>query len=193
MSKYILNTLKKAKIANQIISIHSDPSEQSKCSVGFVDQIKSGWVRLRAISPEGEEAGYEIRPLEEIFRIDINSDYENKIDFLRNNYKDIFEEVELSLPIEKGNIIFTTLKEAQQKHLVVILWTEDEFDSVIGYVENLEQDSVRILSIDDFGREDGFIILDLTKVTSVDCNSRKCQIIKFLNRNWGRSNNKGDG
>jgi hypothetical protein len=166
-----------------MVSIHTNPSDQSRFIIGFVDQIDDTWARLRSLSIRGKDDGYEIISLKKIFRISINGRYEHKINFINNNRKQVFKEVELSLPIETDNVLYATLHEAHQKELIVMLWTEDEFDSVIGYVDSLDQDMVRILAVNDYGQEDGFIVLDLTEVRSIDCNSLKCQIIKFLHKN----------
>lgn len=183
MNKYILETLKKAKEHNEIVSIHVDPLNQADCDIGYVDEISDSWVRIRAISREGYNGGYFISSLEKIFRIGIHDSYVKKIEFIKNNIMDVFKAVEFLLPIEENNIIYTTLKEAQQKELIVTLWTEDDGDSVIGYVDDFNEDTVKILVIDDFGEEDGFIVIALSEVVNIACNDRKCQVIKFLNKN----------
>lgn len=181
MNSDIRLALKKAKRSGHIVSVHSDPSNQASCAVGYVDQIDDTWIRLKAISIDGENAGYEIRSLDDIFRIDINGAYEKKIGYLRKNTGKIFREVDLSAPIETDGILLSTLKEAQKKKMVITIWTEDEDDSIVGSIDHINENTVKILSIDDYGKEDGFILISIDEIVSVDCNSRKCQIIKFLN------------
>ena len=90
MRKYIIGVLKKAMPTHQLVGIHLDPSNMSSCSVGYVDAIDDTKVRLQAISSEGENAGYEIRLLNEIYRVDVNTFYLRKFDFLHKNCGQIF-------------------------------------------------------------------------------------------------------
>jgi len=181
MNNNIVLALRKAKKNNHIVSLHSDPFDQSKCTVGYVDQIDDIWIRIKAISTEGENAGYEIRLLANIFRIDVNGAYEKKIEYLRKNTGNIFRKVDLVSTIEENGILLATLKEAQERKMVITLWTKDENDSIIGLIDQVNDNTVKILSIDDYGREDGFILICISEIDSVDCDSRKCQIIRFLN------------
>ncbi|OQY56746.1 MAG: hypothetical protein DRR08_00395 [Candidatus Parabeggiatoa sp. nov. 2] len=161
MRKDIKGVLKEAMPTHQLVGIHLDPSNMSSCSVGYVDAIDNTKVRLRAISHEGENAGYEIRLLNEIYRVDVNTFYLRKIDFLHKNRGQIVSETELIQPAENSDILFSTLREAKDKRVIVILWTEDRDDSIIGYVESLTSQTVQILSIDDYGRNDGFVVINI--------------------------------
>jgi hypothetical protein len=187
MDNSVVDTLKKARLAEEVVAIYTDISEPDKFSAGFVDQIDDTWIRLRSISSEGEDDGYEVRALKDIFKIAINGRYEQKIDFISNNREDVFKNVELDHSVEMG-VAVATLKEAQEKELIANFWmrAEGAFHSVTGYVDNLDQDIVRILEVDNYGQEDGVLLLDLNQVVGVSCNDLRCQMIKFLNKNWRR-------
>lgn len=47
-------------------------------------------------------------------------------------------------------------------------------------MESLTPQTVQILSIDDYGREDGFVVININEIVSADCNARKEQILRFL-------------
>ena len=186
MTNLIKASLEEAKNTKEIVSIHLDPANQSECSVGFVEQLSNSEIRLLSISREGEEAGHEVRQLKDIYRVDIGGKYEKKIGFLNSKYEDIFCTTTLGEPEQDTALILATLKEAKEKELIVVLWTEDPDDSVIGYIKNITSDGVKILSVDDYGDEDGTIVLELEKITAMDCSSRKAQVIRFLNKNRSR-------
>ena len=181
MDNHILTILKEARESNQIVSIHSNPANQAVCTTGVVDYITDSMVRLKLISPGGEPDGYKVRLLKNVFRIDVYSEYEKKIAFLNKNYNEILNEVKLVDPIENNNLIYSTLKESKQKKLIIVIWTDDEEDSIIGYIDDLNVETVKIVSINDYGQEDGIIILKIDEIREIDCNSYKCQILKYLN------------
>jgi len=188
MRKNIKGVLKEAMSTQQLVSIHLEPSNMSSCSVGYVDALDNTKIRLQAISLEGENAGYEIRQLDEIYRVDTDTFYLRKIGFLHKNRGKIFSDIDLVHPGDNSDILFSTLREAKDKKVLVIfviLWTCDPDDSIIGYVESITPETVQILSIDDYGRNDGFIVVNLKEIIAADCNARKEQIIGFLHRKIG--------
>lgn len=192
MSNDILACLKNAKRNGHVVSLHSDPTNQSRCVVGYIDQIDDAWIRLKAISPEGENAGYEVRPLDAIFRVDVNGIYENKIEYLLQNIDNIYQKNDLTYSVGIDGILITTLKEAKEKKLIVTLWTEDEDDSIIGLIDKVNESTVNILSIDDYGKKDGLILITIDEIVSIDCDNRQSQIIKFLSekKDWNKKKEK---
>jgi pimeloyl-CoA synthetase len=181
MNKYVVDTLKEAKDNNKMVSIHTNPFNQSKCNVGYVDEVNGSWVRIRSVSPEGEDDGCMVISVENIYRIGIDSKYTKKVELIKKNLPNVFKAIDFSLPME-SNIVYTTLKEAQKKELVVILWTQDERDSIIGYVKEFDLDTVKILSLDEFGENEGLDVVSLDEIIDIACNDRKCQMVKFLNK-----------
>lgn len=97
MRKDITGTLKKALLNHQLVGIYLDPSNMSSCSVGYVDTVDDTLVRLRLVSPEGKSAGYGIRLLKEIYRVDVDTFYLRKIEFIHQNRDNIHYEAELIL------------------------------------------------------------------------------------------------
>ena len=102
------------------------------------------------------------------------------MELLKNNFGNIYFESKLSNAIEDDDLILTTLKEAKDKNLIVEVWTEDQDNSIIGYVESASTKEVRILSIDEYGQEDGFILITFASIADIDCDTRKCQQMKYL-------------
>jgi hypothetical protein len=179
MRKDITSTLKGALLNHQLVALHLDPSNMSLCLMGYVDAIDNTLVRLRIVSSEGKSAGYGIRFIREIYRVDVDTFYLKKIEFLyQNRDNNIFSEVELITP--NSDILFSTFRKAKDKRVIVVLWTEDEDDSIIGYVESITPKTVQILSIDDYGQEEGFIVINISEIVAVNCNGRKEQILRFL-------------
>jgi len=177
----IREILEKIKSTNEIVSIHYDPFNMSSCSVGLVEAIDENFVRLKALSTHGQDAGYEVRRINEIFKIEIGGYYEKKIAFLNNNIGKVFSEKQLGLPYNEETILMGCLKQAMIHHLIVVVWCEDSEDSIIGYVKQIAKDSICFLSIDDYGKPDGEIFLKKSSIKYMDCNSTKAQVILFLN------------
>ena len=146
----------------------------------YIDLITDKEVRLRSISSDGEDDGYEIRRLKEIFRVDYDGKYENKIKFLNNSQGKIFRYFKLAKKIENNNIFLTTLRGAKQNNLGVTLWLKDNDNSVAGYIKSINLTSITLSLVDDYGQEDGLITLNLKEITAMSCNTRYEQKFMFL-------------
>ncbi|MGH8538645.1 MAG: hypothetical protein ACREXM_19940 [Gammaproteobacteria bacterium] len=179
MSTSIYGVLKKVAKEQTLVSIHTNPDNWSSCSVGYVHSISRTHVRLRAVNRDGEDAGYEVRKLEEIFKIDFGGKYEHKLEHLRGNQENIFQEVALRKDKDQ-DLILGTLKQAKDLDLVVVIWGHDPDDSLIGFVEYVDNNGARIRVLDDFGMEDGYSTIKSSEITAVDCNARSEQVLKFL-------------
>lgn len=169
--------------SGKLVSLHYDPRNMSACSVGYVDALDQEYVRLKAISSYGSDAGYEIRRIDEIFKVDIDGAYEKKLSFLRMNAQSIFDDQTLPPPADKQkSLLDASLEQAMALRLITVVWCADSADSIIGYVKAMISDSITIESIDEMGRPDGEVLLAKNTIESIDCNSNKCQVISFLNK-----------
>ncbi|WP_339717285.1 hypothetical protein [uncultured Sneathiella sp.] len=164
---------------NELISVYVDPDDWGRFSVGYVDKVTETHVRLRAISPFGEDAGFEIRPLSEISKIERDGKYEAKIENLRHNRGHVFTEINPDSQ-SSGNLIEDTLKQSHRDRAVIVLWGHDPDDSLTGYVEALGTEIVSIRLINEFGENDGVATMKLDEITSIDFNTRDEQVRKFL-------------
>ncbi|MGQ0593134.1 MAG: hypothetical protein ACT4QB_10925 [Gammaproteobacteria bacterium] len=179
MSTSIYDVLRTVAKEQTLVSIHTNPDNWSSCSVGYVHSISRRHVRLRAVNRYGEDAGYEVRKLEEIFKIDFGGKYEHKVEHLRRNQENILHEVTLGKG--KGqDLILGTLKQAQDLDLVVVIWGHDPGDSLVGFVEYVDDNGARIRVLDEFGMEDGYSTIKSSEITAVDCNTRSEQVLRFL-------------
>ena len=185
MENLFMLTLQDAQQRGVIVSLHTDVSDSSACSVGYVEQLSDCDVRLRAISPEGLPGGYEIRSLEDVYRVDIDGLYEKNIHFLSRHQGKIFQDAHCESAAEGESLLLSTLHDAaQHARKIVVLWTQDREDSIVGYVEDVHDETVKMLSIDEYGREDGMILVDVRALVSMDYNSTQCQVLEYVHDHW---------
>ena len=178
-TKRILEEAQKQKM---VVSIFSDCYDQSSCSVGLVENVTNNDVRLNSISPDGEFAGKEVRPLEAICRIDYGGLYEKKIELLWKNRGNVYKEFSFESSTDES-LIIDTIKRAKTESFVVELWTDDKDNSILGYIEDVKEDFIKILSIDEYGRSNGIVYLKTQAVLGVDCGTIRCQKFDFLYKN----------
>lgn len=177
--------LETASSDNTLVSIYVDSDDWGNYSVGYVDLVTSTHVRLRAISKYGEAAGFEVRPLSEIVKVEYDGKYERKIEVLIKNQGQIFNEIAISNETS-GDLVRDALQQSLDDSVVVVAWGNDPDDSVVGYVEKIEPEFVTFRLINGFGEDDGFSIIDISEVSSIDFNTQSEQVRSFLYRNRTR-------
>jgi len=178
----IESILEEAKSKNTLVSVYVDSDDWDQYSVGYVDVITDTHIRLRAISKNGESAGFEIRVLSEIFKVEFGGKYEQKLEKLIDNQGKIFKEIS---PKQDGsdNLIFSALQQSLNESVVIVVWGNDPDDSLVGCVEKLEGDSVSIRLINEFGEDDGLSTIEVDEITSLDFNTQSEQVRNFLYKN----------
>ncbi len=174
--------LESAKLSNTLVSVYIDSDDWDQYSVGFVDMVSETHVRLRAVSKNGEPAGFEIRVLTEIFKIESGGKYESKLEKLSQNQGKVFKEVKPNAE-SSGDLVLDSLQQSLDESIIIVLWGSDPDDSLVGYVEKLDSDLVSLRLINEFGEDDGISTIEIDEITSVDFNTQSEQVRKFLYQN----------
>lgn len=175
----IKNTLKEAKLKQELVSVYTDPDDWTSFSLGYVDLITDDHIRLRSVSKKGASAGYEIRSFSEISKIEIGGKYEKKISVLVKNQGKIFNEIKPQKS-PSGDLILDSLRQSLEESVILVVWGGDPNECLAGYVEKLESNMVSLRLVDDFGEEDGIATISIEDITSLDFNTSEAQMRKFL-------------
>lgn len=176
-------SLEEAMQDKRIVSIYTS-DDWSSYSVGYVVSIDDTHICLESITGSGESIGFEIRSLEEITKVETFGKYEKKIEKLANHQGEIIQAV--TLPPPSRGIIHEILKLALQRKCVITVWADDAEESISGYVSSIENDTITIQAVDEFGDNDGISVVPQGKVTSIDFCTKEEQLREFLNK---KSNN----
>ena len=176
----IENILREAKLNNTLVSIYIDSDDWGQYSVGYVDLVTNDYVRLRAISKNGEPAGFEIRPLAEIFKVEFGGKYESKIEKIFQSHEKVFNEIQPKKRSPENNLVVDTIQQSLTESIVIVIWGKDPDDSLVGYVEKLESNLVSIRLINEFGEDDGLSTINIDEISSIDFNTQSEQIRSYL-------------
>lgn len=178
----IKTTLERAKLSQSLVSVYYDSDDWSHFSVGYVDLVTASHVRLRAVSRYGEPAGFEIRELPEVCKVEQGGKYEKKIEKLVRNKGQVFKEVGLK-DYSASDLFRDALRQSLEDSVIIVVWGNDDDDSSTGYVEDLEAESFTLRLINQFGENDGFATMSIDEIICLDFNTRSEQMRKFLHDN----------
>lgn len=169
----IKSYLKECMEDNKIVSVFSDINEPSKCSAGFICAISTEQVLIKHVTCDGLYDGYRVRKLENIYRVDKDSQYERKLEslyFIKNqSHKDI---------LFKGltgdfNIFQEMLIKSNDIGFPVSIDIDETGSQalIIGLIEEIRGTKVVIKKITEYGEEDGESIILLDDIISLNCDS----------------------
>ena len=175
----MIEILKKLKENQTLVSLHFDEGDPTSVSVGYIIEVTMTHVLLESVSKDGMKIGYYLYEINQLFRIDYDGLYEQKISSLLTKFNGNYQHTKLD-KFESTNLIMELLMFAKNHNLISILWLEDNEDSICGFVDKVENGLITISQIDDFGNRDGTVIIEEKTIETISVNDKKCQILNFL-------------
>jgi len=165
----IVDLMSTARSSRQIVSIYTDPTNWRTCSVGTVLAIDFVFVALHGLDPEGKPDAIVLRRLDEIFRVDIGTEYEQRIASLS-----VKETVNFILPDRK--LLRAVLNLGKELGTMVSVWGSDNEYSADGFVETLKEEIIALVpAIDDSSktRSVGLSVIRFDAISAVDVDIKK--------------------
>ena len=145
--------------------------------VGYVEKFNDTEILIAHISPHGFYDGFILKHIEDIKRIDYDSDYEKKIlrlYKLRGQSHAVIQ----TFDSQDDEIIYSLLDFAKQNDYVVSL--EFTQDSISGFVNGYSDDVVYLDTTNDYGVENGIAIIDINEVLTVAVDTDHEQDLRLL-------------
>ena len=174
----VFEQLGRALRSGRLVSIHSNPDNLDACSVGYVDALTDTHVRLRSVTPGGRLVGYEVRPVEDVVKVEQGGEYLERVARLEEAGA-VFVEVEAPQGA-KADLIRDTVETAmntrQYATLSMPTWTED----LVGKVLAVTDLRVTLQLVDRFGKVEGVENIPWRDIDSVDYGTEEEQITGFL-------------
>lgn len=178
----ILSVLKRSFEKGIIVSVYSNRYEPGASSAGFIDAISEEQFVMKHVTPEGISDGYIIRRMEDVFRIDIEGEYEQRLQLLYTLQKQKHEDFINKLTMQGSNLFKKTLEIAQKKNLMVTICideTEDQ-DSIVGFVKNVNSKEATISRVSFNGLSDGESTFFIEDVVKINCDTVDEKLLKLL-------------
>lgn len=174
MKKEMLENFKKNK---KLVSLYSNVKNKDAFNVGFIVDYDSKFLLLNSISEYGKYDGILLIYIDDIFRIDIDSNYENKLLRLLNN-KEItnYKFKKIGSCIEK---LFNYAKE--NNSIISISFFDSDYKSdVIGKVKSYNTNLVEICCYDEYGKVDGISYINISEINYASLDSLDEKMITNL-------------
>lgn len=146
----LLNELRNNKI---LVSVYTDMNNDEYFAVGYIIALTEKDVLMLNIGLYGEFDGYSVIKIVDIYRIEKESKYINKIRKLCNiNFNEIFK-IDIT-----DDLLMDLLNAAIYRHSIVIFSINNNDNTIMGYVDKVKDNCIYVLQIDEYGEDDGYTI-----------------------------------
>lgn len=160
------------------VAVYTDCEDTGRFSCGYISAVTQDELLLSAVSPAGRYDGFLIVRTEDVFALERDSRYTDKIDRLYRARGQRHPAVEVG---RGESLTAAVLRHAQREHMVVTieLW-DSGLDDVQGFVGTVGDKTVTIRQLDDGGKSGGEIEILPEAITALMCDEENGQALKIL-------------
>lgn len=158
-------------------SVYFSPNNTKSFAFGRILSIDGTNVEIYLVSPNGDFDGILVKPIDDIFRVQNDGQYSDKMTRLMMDYVHEPEKYVLKC----NNLFESVLSFASDNELIVsIELLNSGYDDVIGFVQEIKNGGCVIKQIDEYGAEDGISKMRICDITQVCCDSQDERRIERL-------------
>ena len=178
------NALNNLVDTDQIVSVFCNPDGAYKSCVGYIVAVSDEYFIMKGVSFDGYADGYLLRRFDEIFRLDTNCEYEQRLMYLYGRLKQSHADFDAF----SENLLVDFFMHAKDNRLVVGVGVRDySAKSMYGFVEEIdcENQTLTFIDLNDNGKETGgnyLITFDTVKRASM--NSEDEEKLQLLNQGF---------
>ena len=172
----MLKILSKLCSQHSMVSIYTN-SDTNRFHFGIIIAVNDREIAIHMISPDGEDDGIIVLDVDNVFRVEEKGEYLKKMQKLCST--EVIPTYNLNIiddDIQKSVILYAFNK----KGILSIELLDSGYDDVVGFVESIDESECKIRQIDEYGYEDGFSYVDISKITKVTVMSQSEKRIQKL-------------
>lgn len=150
--------------SNEYCSVYDDIDRPKRFSFGCFIAFDSIHAVLKAYLPNGDFDGFQLIPIDSIFKIE-------KGDIYGKCMKQLIHDDDRTISIDRQQVCHSFLEYCNnESKLISITVSDDEWDAV-GFIDSIEQGTITVRRVDEFGRLDGVAYLREDDITFAQCMS----------------------
>jgi len=164
----ILELLRNFISEKKIVSIFSEPEKTYRFSSGYVVAVTDALVLMALLDPSGKYFGFGTFVSKDIYSIEYDGKYGNKLAILHT----LNERKHADIELLTGDVILDILTFAHNNALIVTIEMHaSELDDYQGFVTGIGDGVLTLKAIDRYGVHDGFAALNIRDITHIFCDT----------------------
>lgn len=184
----MLELLEKLCKEQKYISLYVNANDLESFKYGRILAVNQFFTLIEQISTAGEFDGIILKKTEKIIRIELDSNYNKKMEILMKDNNDDNSFIN-SININRNIDLRVFLLKYAQDHneIISVELADSEYYDIVGNVDKIESSFCSFLQIDDYGNRDGISCVKVDDISSISCGS---EFERILNSLQSRLNNK---
>lgn len=173
----MISKLEELRDENKYISIYMNRNIPANFVYGRVLSVDEDYIVVYLIAPNGKYDGVLVKETCEIFRIEEECQYSERMQKLIDKEEcDRFPFV-----LECHNVVNELIQIAKDTQKIISLeLLNSEENDVVGFVENIDGDLCTIKQIDLYGQVDGYSYISMNDITQISYDSEDERILMQL-------------
>jgi hypothetical protein len=167
---------------HKLVSVYVEIENTDSFLTGFINSLDDEGFIINHISPYGQYDGYIYIKIEDVYRLEVDSQYIKKIEKLMSvNY--VKKHQKINIDAEKTLFLNFLIFAKHYQKLISIELGDESFFSITGFIEKIEHNILKINQIDEEGKTDGVSFIKMFQINSCQCDTIDEQIIMQLYQN----------
>ena len=151
------------------VSIFDNIKDTSKFKFGQIRCITEEEIAINLISPNGEYDGVLAEKVDRVYKVETDNQYEEKMNKLCSLSK---LELGATCNVDSNVFDYLLLLALETKKIVAIELVDSGYDDVVGFVEEINMNCLKVKNIDYYGTEDGYSFISLNDITQISYDSQ---------------------
>lgn len=168
------NIVDKIKNKSDLVAIYANNSDGDKFAVGYILNNTDEEIIMLNINPYGKYDGMSAFLVDDIFRVEYESLYLNKIDRLIEKNFD-FPVIEYNEGIFDG-----LLKYSKNNNKIVMIKIGNSYEYITGIISEIEKEFISLKQVDQYGIYDGSVIIKKSEISCVVSDDEDCRSIRKI-------------
>lgn len=160
----MFNVLKDFCKQGKNASIYTNMHDTNKFYYGRILAVNENEVLVYMFSKNGIFDGIMLKPISAVFRIEIDGQYETKMQKLISYSSPVPFDEELNPLNLKDSLLQIALK---TQKIVSIELLNSGYNDIVGFVKEIQGDFCKIQVVDEYGLEDGQSFIDSADITQI--------------------------
>ena len=151
---------------DEYCSVYDDIDRPKRFSFGSFIAYDSIHAVLKAYLPNGDFDGFQLIPIDNIFKIERGDTYGNCM-------KQLIHDDDCTISIDRQRVCHSFIEYCNNEgKLISITVSDDEWDAV-GFIDSIAQGTITVRQVDEFGRLDGVAYIREDDITFARCMSEE--------------------
>ena len=158
-----------------LVALYTNKNDYESFAVGYINQLIDDKAIILHIGVHGEFDGYSAYYIDNIYKLETDSKYLEKMSKLKHWDKSDVPKINV-----KNDCFNSLIDTALENKSIIAIGCYDSDNAITGYVINHSDGLLKILQVNEYGEEDGEVIIYNKDINKIVINDVECSEIDEL-------------